>query len=77
MFIKKKCTLSCCNHRIAVSHDGSLIVAFYKEKQMKLTGSEKDYARAARISPAEGNFERESFESHAYDLFHIFRNWHL
>ena len=29
-------------------------VAFYKEKQMSLTGSEADYAHAAKISPAEG-----------------------
>ena len=29
-------------------------VAFYKEKQKRLTGSEDDYVKSIRVSPAEG-----------------------
>lgn len=32
-------------------------MAFYKAKQVRLTGSEKGYAEAITISPAEGLFE--------------------
>lgn len=31
-----------------------VIVAFYKAKQVRLTGSEKGYVEAITISPAEG-----------------------
>ena len=30
------------------------LVAFYKEKQKRLTGSEDDYVKSIRVSPAEG-----------------------
>lgn len=58
VFIKKKCE-PCLRFRR--TYDWlifwwvvALLVAFYKAKQVRLTGSEKGYAEAITISPAEG-----------------------
>ena len=33
-----------------------VLVAFYKEKGKRLTGSDADYFKSIRINPAEGTF---------------------
>lgn len=55
VFIKKKRTCCRLSSRTWSSED-RIAVAFYKEKQIAMTGSEDGFARAASISPAEGAY---------------------
>ncbi len=48
-------------------------VAFYKEKQKRQTGSEADYVKSIRISPAEGTFVLFS-ERHSCMLIFTLQN---